>query len=72
MIDDATGRQRKRFFASDTTEANLAMLGVWLRRQGRPGAIYADRDSIFRVNRPPSRSFPTLSHVGGLAKARTS
>ena len=54
MIDDATGRQRKRFFASDTTEANLAMLGVWLRRQGRPGAIYADRDSIFRVNRPPS------------------
>ena len=54
MIDDATGRQAKRFFPSDTTEANLEMLGVWLRRHGRPGAIYADRDSIFKVNRPPS------------------
>lgn len=54
MIDDATGRQAKRFFPSDTTEANLETLGVWLRRHGRPGAIYADRDSIFRVNRPPS------------------
>ena len=54
MIDDATGRQAKRFFPSDTTEANLETLGVWLRRHGRPGAIYADRNSIFRVNRPPS------------------
>jgi len=54
MIDDATGRQAKRFFPSDTTEANLETLGVWLRRHGRPGAIYADRGSIFRVNRPPS------------------
>lgn len=54
MIDDATGRQMKRFFASDTTEANLQMLGLWLRRHGRPLALYADRDSIFKVNRPPS------------------
>jgi len=54
MIDDATGRQRKRFFRADTTEANLEMLGRWLRRHGRPLALYADRDSIFRVNRPPS------------------
>jgi hypothetical protein len=54
MIDDATGRQVKRFFASDTTEANLQVLGLWLRRHGRMLALYADRDSIFRVNRPPS------------------
>jgi len=51
MIDDATGRQAKRFFARDTTEANLEALGLWLRRWGRPLAIYADRDSIFKVNR---------------------
>lgn len=56
MIDDATGRQMKRFFPSDTTEANLEMLGRWLRRHGRPLAVYADRDSIFRVNRPPTRA----------------
>ena len=55
MIDDATNRQVKRFFARDTTEANLAALGLWLRRHGRPLAIYADRDSIFRVNREPTR-----------------
>ncbi len=55
MIDDATGRQAKRFFASDTTEANLKTLGRWLRKHGRPLAIYADRAGIFRVNRPQTR-----------------
>lgn len=50
MIDDATGRQLKRFFPQDTTAANLEVLGLWLRRYGRPLAIYADGDSIFRVN----------------------
>ena len=55
MIDDATNRQVKRFFAGDTTEANLETLGRWLRRHGRPLALYADRDSIFRVNREPTR-----------------
>jgi hypothetical protein len=54
MIDDATSRVRLRFFEADTTKANLAMLGLWLRRHGRPGAIYADQDSIFKVNRPPT------------------
>ena len=53
MIDDATGRQVKRFFPKDTTPANLEVLGLWLRRYGRPLAIYADGDSIFRV---PSRA----------------
>jgi transposase len=52
MIDDATGRQIKRFFPSDTTEANLQVLELWLRRHGRPVALYADRGSIFTVNRP--------------------
>jgi transposase len=50
MIDDATGRQLKRFFPRDTTQANLEVLGRWLRRYGRPLAIYADGDSVFRVN----------------------
>ena len=39
MIDDATGRQAKRFFPSDTTEANLEALGRWLRKHGRMLAI---------------------------------
>lgn len=55
MIDDATNRQAKRFFARDTTKANLEALGRWLRRHGGPLALYADQDSIFRVNRAPTR-----------------
>jgi transposase len=54
MIDDATSRSVLRFFPADTTEANLEVLGRWVRRHGRPLAIYADRDSIFQVNRPAS------------------
>ena len=54
MIDDATGRQMKRFYPSDTTEANLDLVGRWLRRYGRMLALYADRDSIFKVNREPT------------------
>jgi len=54
MIDDATSRTVLRFFPADTTEANLEVLGRWVRRHGRPLAIYADRDSIFQVNRPPA------------------
>ena len=54
MIDDATSRTVLRFFPADTTEANLEVLGRWARRHGRPLALYADRDSIFKVNRPPS------------------
>jgi hypothetical protein len=54
MIDDATSIQWKRFAPADTTEANLDVLGGWLRRYGRPLALYADRNSIFKVNRPPT------------------
>jgi hypothetical protein len=54
MIDDATSRTLLRFFPADTTEANLEVLRRWVRRHGRPLAIYADQDSIFQVNRPPA------------------
>jgi hypothetical protein len=54
MIDDATSRRHLRFFPSDTTEANLELLGRWIRRHGRLLAVYADRDSIYRVNRTPT------------------
>jgi hypothetical protein len=47
MIDDATNRTLARFYASGTTEAHLDLLGRWLRRYGRPVAVYTDRHSIF-------------------------
>ena len=47
MIDDATSYTLARFYRSGTTEAHLDLLGRWLRRHGRPVALYTDRHSIF-------------------------
>jgi hypothetical protein len=47
MIDDATNVQLARFYPAGTTQAHLDLLGRWLRRYGRPLALYTDRHSIF-------------------------
>jgi hypothetical protein len=47
MIDDATSRILAGFYAGETVEAHFDLLGQWLRRYGRPLALYTDRDSIF-------------------------
>jgi transposase len=47
MIDDATSRVLARFYPAGTTAAHLDLLGRWLRRYGRPVALYTDRHSIF-------------------------
>jgi len=54
MIDDATSRLWARFARTDTTEENYRTLEGWLRRWGRPWALYTDKDSIYCVTRPPS------------------
>jgi transposase len=51
LVDDATGHLYARFFPADTTEANMTILRDYLRLFGRPGALYADKASHFRVNR---------------------
>lgn len=55
LIDDATSRLWARFVTHDTTEENLRTLEGWLRRYGRPLALYTDKDSIFQPSGPPSR-----------------
>jgi transposase len=47
MIDDATSRVLSGFYAGETVVAHFDLLGQWLRRYGRPVALYTDRDSIF-------------------------
>ena len=47
LIDDATNRIAAKFYPAGTVEAHLHLLGVWLRRYGRPVAVYTDRHSIF-------------------------
>lgn len=61
MIDDATGRILVRFYASETTEAYMDLLGRYIRRHGRPVSWYSDRDSVFRAESKEDRerSVPT-------------
>jgi transposase len=47
MIDDATSRVLARFYPSATVEAHMDLAWRWLRRYGRPRALYSDRHSIF-------------------------
>jgi len=51
MLDDATSRGRARFAEHDTTEQNFLLLESYLKRWGRPGEFYTDKDSMFTVNR---------------------
>jgi Helix-turn-helix domain len=47
MIDDATSRVMARFYPAGTVEAHMDLLGRWVRKYGRPLALYTDRHSIF-------------------------
>jgi hypothetical protein len=51
MIDDATSRLWSRFFPGDSTQSNMGMIRSYLRRYGRPVAIYADKASHFKTTR---------------------
>jgi hypothetical protein len=71
MIDDATGKILARFYPGETTRDHLDLLGRWLRKHGRPVALYTDRDSIYRVEgrRDPEKPIHTqfsraLSQLG--------
>jgi len=64
MIDDATGRITTRFYASETTEAYMDLLGRHIRKFGRPASWYSDRHGIFRAEESvegydEKRSVPT-------------
>jgi len=53
FIDDATSRlMALRFVPAETTEAYMQTLNGYLQQHGRPVALYSDKHSIFRVNRP--------------------
>jgi transposase len=52
LIDDATSRMWGRFAEHDSTQENFRSLEGWLRRQGRPVALYTDKNSLFVKNRP--------------------
>jgi hypothetical protein len=47
LIDDATGRVMARFYPAGTVETHMDLFGRWLKKYGRPLAVYTDRCSIF-------------------------
>ena len=47
MIDDATSRVMARFYPAGTVESHMDLLERWVRKYGRPLAVYTDRHSIF-------------------------
>jgi hypothetical protein len=47
MIDDATNRVSARFYPAGTVQTHMDLLGRWVRKYGRPLALYTDRHSIF-------------------------
>lgn len=67
MIDDATGRVLAKFYRAGTVEAHMDLLGLWLRKHGRPHALYTDRHSIFEPHekgQPLADPRPKRSSVG--------
>ena len=47
MIDDATSVVMARFYPAGTVATHMDLLGRWLKKYGRPVALYTDRHSIF-------------------------
>jgi len=58
MIDDATSQVLARFVESDSTEANMSVLELWLQRYGRPLSFYTDKAGLFKTAEKRRRDEP--------------
>src|SRR5262249_16937167 len=47
LIDDATSVVLARFYHEGTVQTHMDLFGRWLKKYGRPLAVYTDRHSIF-------------------------
>ena len=51
FIDDATSKVKQLYFSeTETTLAYFQSLGSYLNTYGKPLALYADKNSVFRIN----------------------
>jgi hypothetical protein len=60
MIDDATSQLLAHFVRSGSTEENLRLLWTYLDRNGRPGAFYTDKASLFQTAAKVARDVKAL------------
>jgi transposase len=69
FIDDATGKPMVAFFApAETTEMYMNGLRSYLERYGRPVALYADKHSIFHINKKDRVEEGLVTQLGRVAK----
>jgi transposase len=64
-VDDASSRlMHLRFVPAETTFAYFDLVRAYLADYGLPLAFYSDKNSIFRVNQPPTLSGDGLTQFG--------
>ena len=64
-VDDASSRlMAMRFVPTETTLGYFDLTRTYLAQHGLPKAFYSDKNSIFRVNHPQSRSGDGLTQFG--------
>ena len=54
MVDDATNLTYARLFEGETMEAAFTVFEKYVEKNGLPGSLYVDRDSIYRTDREPT------------------
>nr|WP_268249075.1 ISNCY family transposase [Parvularcula lutaonensis] len=65
FIDDATSRLQKLWFCeAESTFSYFQALEGDLTEHGRPLALYSDKHSVFKLNRPSKRSGETMTQFG--------
>jgi len=65
FVDDATSIiPSAKFFPTETTEGYLDVLEAHLQKHGRPGSLYVDKHSVFRVNREDIQKGTAETHFG--------
>jgi transposase len=69
FIDDATSKSMYALFVpSETTEAYMTVLQHYIKKFGRPVALYADKHGIFHINVKDMLEEGVLTQIGRIAK----
>jgi len=69
FIDDATSKSMFALFVpAETTEAYMTVLRYYIKKFGRPVALYADKHGIFHINDKDKLEEGLLTQLGRIAK----
>jgi transposase len=70
FIDDATSKSMYALFVpAETSEAYMTVLRYYIKKFGRPVALYADKHGIFHINVKDKLEEGELTQIGRIAKS---